>query len=166
VLKFIQALPGSLQEIYLEINGLGVFLRDDSEFDPLCNLAPEIFRTLKKLHTCDIHAWISNLKGGLGWVPEKAIFYRRLPHPDADSNTKIIWASRMDCIYGEFDYSVLKTFQVMEGDFEGEDAGEVWLDGYTNCDSEGEVKRVHEGDYSWKERADKIDSYAMFRRHC
>jgi hypothetical protein len=54
----------------------------------------------------------------------------------------------------------------MEGDFEGEDADEVWLDGYTNCDSEGEVKRVRKGDYSWKEWADKIDSYAMFRRHC
>jgi len=72
----------------------------------------------------------------------------------------------MNSIYGEFDYSVFKTFQVMEGDFEGADADEVWLHGYTNCDSEGEAKRVPEGDCSWKEWADKVDSYALFRRHC
>ena len=28
----------------------------------------------------------------------------------------------MDCIYGEFDYSAFKTFQVMESDFEGANA--------------------------------------------
>ncbi len=132
----------------------------------MCNLGAEIFGTLKKLHSCDIHAWVSNLKGGLGWVPEKAVFYRHLPYTDAGSNTEIIWTSRMDCIYGDFDYSVFKTFQVMRGEFEAADADEVWLGGYTNCDSEGEIKRVHEGDNSWKHWADKVDSYAMFRRYC
>jgi hypothetical protein len=165
VVKFIQALPRSLQETYLEINDPYARLYDDSEFDPLCYLGPEIFGKLNRLHTLDIHAWISNLDGGSGWIPEKAVFYRRLPHPDADSNTKIIWTSRMDCIYQEFYYSVLKNFEVVEGDFEGVDADEVWLGGYTNCDSEGEVEQVLEKDHSWQFWANKVDSYAMFRHY-
>ncbi|PMD16156.1 hypothetical protein NA56DRAFT_692911 [Hyaloscypha hepaticicola] len=86
------------------------------------NLGPVIFGKLKKLHTCDIHAVITNEDGGLGPIPQKAIFYRRWPHLGADGNAKNIWTSRLDCIYQDFDHSVLKACQVVEGDFEGADA--------------------------------------------
>jgi len=147
--------------VYLEINGHDVFVEEDSDFDPICNLSVEIFGKMKSLHTCDIHAWISNIDGGLGSIPEKAVFYRRLPRLGSERNIKELWTSRMDSIYQESDPEVIKHFQVMEGEFEGEDAKEIWLGGYTNERTEDE--EGDEKDYSWPGWVDKVDNYAMFR---
>jgi hypothetical protein len=44
-------LPQSLQKLYLEINGPGLFVDEDDEFDPICELSFAIFYSLEKLHT-------------------------------------------------------------------------------------------------------------------
>ena len=169
VLNFIKALPQSLQEIYLEIHAHDVFCDEDEDFDPVCKLGPEIFGTLKGLHTCDIHAWISNLDGGLGSIPEKAVFYRRHPYhcSSGNKNIKEIWTSRMGCIYQEDDERVIKYSNVVKGDFEGEDAEEVWLGGYTNAkaeeeEEEGQGEEEEQG-YSWPKWVNKVHTYPIFR---
>ena len=132
-MRFINNLPSSLEQLYLEINSQGVCCDEDEGFDVLCNLGTQIFAALRRLHTCDIHAWISNYDGGLGWTPQKGVFYRRLPN---DGNkVKDIWTSRMDCIYQGQDrtHSTECTQLALddgEGEFEGRDAEEIWLHGY------------------------------------
>jgi hypothetical protein len=155
-------LPQSLQNLYLEINGPGLFVDEDDEFDPICELSFAIFYSLEKLHTCDIHAWISNIDGGLGSISEKAVFYRRLPPSTylVGIPSKEIWTSRMDRIYQGSDPKVAKSMQVMEGHFEGEDAEEIWLGGYTN---KGRGDEQEEEDYSWPRWVNRVNNYAMFR---
>ncbi len=144
----------------MEINGYDLQVEDDEAFDPICNFGRPIFATLPRLHTCDIHAWISNIDGGLGQIPEKAVFYRRLPldrssllnHPSLcnipDNRVKEIWTSRMDCVYQEDDVLVTKSnlildltksletqgsqFQAKIEQFEGKDADEVWCGGFSS----------------------------------
>ncbi|KAH7420076.1 hypothetical protein BKA64DRAFT_716437 [Cadophora sp. MPI-SDFR-AT-0126] len=171
IMAFIQALPTSLQELYLEINGQDICCDDDEDFDPLCTMSPEIFHALPRLHTCDIQAWISNLDGGLGSIPEKGVFYRRLPSDALHPKERTIWFSRMDCIYQDEDILVKKRSSLVEDEaFEGEDAKEVWLGGAT-------FSRMRRGtsrgsppgrpDWSWPFCEDllqtKIENYEMWR---
>ncbi|KAE9371919.1 hypothetical protein N431DRAFT_378022 [Stipitochalara longipes BDJ] len=162
ILGFIIALPQSLQELYLEINGSDFFVEHDSDFDFICTFAFRIFNSLANLHTCDIHAWISDFDGGLGFIPEKAVFYRRLPvsKSRAGLHTKELWTSRMDCVDQESYQKVTKRREVVEGYFEGEDAEDVWLGGYTN---DGELQDSYV-DHSWPGWVNKLDNYPMFRR--
>jgi hypothetical protein len=174
ILGFIENLPTSLQELFLEINGEGLWCDEDSDFDPVCNLGTSIFDALRNLHTCDIHAWISNCDGGLGQIPEKGVFYRRLSHQsktrdDVPGNKiKDVWTSRMDCIYQENDRNVTTEcveveLKDHEGVFGGRDANEVWCDGFEFADN----RRGHPSggsDYSWPFWEDKVGSYEMFRK--
>jgi hypothetical protein len=66
----------------------------------------------------------------------------------------------MDRIYQGSDPKVAKSMQVMEGHFEGEDAEEVWLGGYTN---KGRGDEQEEEDYSWPRWVNRVNNYAMFR---
>jgi hypothetical protein len=168
-----------LEEIYLEINGEGLACDYDEDFDPFCYLGPKIFKSLRRLHTCDLHAWISNLDGGLGQIPEKSVHYRRLPHkkePEEETKSttsKNVWTSRMDCVYQEDFVNVSKRYDVVEldddeGRFEGEDAEEVWLDGFTfgegvEDSDRGSEDDVDEPDYSWPRYKDKVQAYPMYR---
>lgn len=164
-MSFIRQLPQSLEELYLEINGEGVWCDEDEDFDPFCYLGPRIFKSLKRLHTCDLHAWISNLDGGLGQFPEKSVHYRRLPHKNEseaerkDSRSKDVWTSRMDCVYQEDYVNVSKRCDVVELNeeeegFDGRDAEEVWLDGFTSSGS---------SDRSWPAYKDPVQAYPMYR---
>lgn len=144
LLQFIVALPQSLEELYLEINGESLTLDCDEHFDPVCELGAQIFSKLRRLHTCDIHGWFSDIDGGLGSIPEKEVHYRRLgyeesaegdegpPSLDARNANKVkyVWTSRMDSIYQEEDVEVIKEWEILElkddeGVFKGNDADEV-----------------------------------------
>jgi hypothetical protein len=70
----------------MTINGPDLRCDDDKEFDPICDFGSEIFCTLRRLRSCYIHAWISNKTGGIGWLPEKCVFYRRLPHASLETD--------------------------------------------------------------------------------
>jgi len=159
-MEFISELPESLQELYLEVNADDVCCDEDEDFDPFCCLGPRIFSCLPRLHTCDIHAWISNIDGGLGQLPEKSVHYRRLPHKNGaeletrDTRTKDIWTSRMDSVYQGDYVKVSKDCEVAEDeDFCGEDAEEVWLDGFTSSGP---------SDDSWPNK-DLVQAYPMYR---
>lgn len=166
-----------MEELYLEIHGEDLCVDEDEDFDPFCYLGPQVFRSLKRLHTCDFHAWISNLDGGLSGdgLPEKSVHYRRLPHSEAadGSRSKNIWTSTMDCVYQEDYANVSKRCDVVElsdseGGFEGEDAREVWLGGWEGepdsdeNDDEGEVDSEDDEDEE-REYRDKRHTYAMYR---
>lgn len=143
---------------------------EDEDFDPVCNLGTQIFTTLRHLHTCDIHAWISDIDGGLGKIPEKGVFYRRLAHQG--SKVKDVWTSRMDCIYQDHDITVTTEcveveLEDDEGEFEGRDAEEVWLDGYEFVKVRRPTMRGRprsERDYSWPFWQDRVRNYAGFRK--
>ncbi|KAF4631725.1 hypothetical protein G7Y89_g6403 [Cudoniella acicularis] len=184
-LDFIRELPQSLEEIYLEVNGEGLWCDDDEDFDPFCNLGPEIFKSMRRLHTCDLHAWISNMDGGLGQIPEKSVHYRRLAHKRKLDETEIggnmkkdVWTSRMDCVYQENWVNVSKSCDVLEldvdekGGFVGRDAGKVWLGGFTfgrgtedtDGDEDDEEDDEEEPDYSWPGYRDLVQTYPMYKR--
>jgi hypothetical protein len=170
-----------LEEIYLEINANELMLDENEDFDGFCNFGNDIFKTLLRLHTYDIHAWISNIDGGLTDLCEKAVFYRRL-HLEPNNKIRDIWTSRMDSIYQETGILVTKKRSILElgadeGEFEGKDADEVWLGGLTS-DAEGQFPKgnsneeededddEHEPDHSWPFGEDRIRAYPMFRpRH-
>jgi hypothetical protein len=139
---------------------------DDSDFDPVCDFGTDLFAAMRNLHTCDIHAWISNIGGGLGQIPEKGVFYRRLAHhrEPFNANVKDIWTSRMDCIYQESDTVVVKDCEELEGQFEGKDADEVWCDGLTSEKSRPTRRQADYPDYSWPGWVNKVNGYAMFRK--
>jgi len=61
----VKALPPSLEEIYVEFNGEQLCVYEDEEFDPMCNLGVPAFIALPRLHTFDVHAWISDIDGQL-----------------------------------------------------------------------------------------------------
>ncbi|KAL2071866.1 hypothetical protein VTL71DRAFT_13101 [Oculimacula yallundae] len=182
ILAFVQNLPDSLRELYLEINGEGVTCDEDEDFDYLAygfDTGTDIFNALTRLHTCDIHAWISNVDGGLGMIlPEKGVFFRRLGNPAATSpKEKIIWTSRMDQLYQEENILVKKnSARVTNEAFEGEDAKEVWLDGlafgpeFTRRVGTQRGKQNWRPDQSWPFCKDvvqnRIKGYEMWRtRH-
>ena len=158
--------------MYLEINGERLSCDEDSDFDPICGLAPELFgpeSPLKNLHTCDIHAWISSIDGGLGQLPEKAVFYRRLPCEEDPTNGKKrdVWTSRMDCAHqGDWDWVITRECKELEGDFEGVDAEEIWLGGFVfeppkNIWREGGTWR--KPNYSWPGYVNVVNGYSMIR---
>jgi hypothetical protein len=175
-----------LEEVYLEINGHELTLDEDEDFDGFCEFGNDIFKTLLRLHSCDIHAWISNIDGGLTDLCEKAVFYRRL-HWGPNNKIRDIWTSRMDSIYQETGILVTKKRSILElgadeGEFEGKDANEVWLGGLTS-DAEGQFPRGNsvnidgdededegqdededEPDHSWPFGEDRIRTYPMFRQ--
>jgi hypothetical protein len=134
-MRFIRQLPQSLQELYQEINGDTVTSDESEDFHPVCNLGTKIFTALHRLHTCDIHAWISNIEGETGYLPEKCVFYRRPPRQG--SKVKDVWTSTMECVYQESNVIVDKECMEVEleedeGDFEGRDADEVWAEGFSS----------------------------------
>jgi hypothetical protein len=170
IIKFINNLPPSLEELYLEINGNGLWCDEDADFNPVCNLGTIIFSSLRRLHTCDIHAWISNADGGLGQIPEKGVLYRRLPN--RGNKVKDVWTSRMDCIYQDQNIPVTTECVEVElgdneGEFEGQDADEVWCGGYEFAKvrrGTGRGMPPSERDYSWPFWQDKVGNYAGFRK--
>jgi hypothetical protein len=154
-MEFIKHLPPQLEELHLWIHGEDLVLDDNEDFDPVRELAAPIFRTLRRLHTCDILAFISNLDGGLAiGHPENAVHYRRLPHRSAASSIsqpsnkiKDIWVSTMDCMYQE-DYPcvghICETIELGDGDgyFEGQDAMDIWMGGTMGGNSQEQA--IHE----------------------
>lgn len=166
-MAFASALPLSLEELYLEINGEGLTVDEDEDFDPMQQLAPDIFKALPRLHTTDIHAWISNLDGGLGHYPEKAVFYRRLP--SGETGKKEIWITRMDTPYQENDMELVQTKEVCEGVFEGRDASDTWTEVLPQMDFNnltGPWKGEPDGDdpgHTWPFSKDAVARYPMFR---
>jgi hypothetical protein len=72
----------------------------------------------------------------------------------------------MDCVYQGDDERVIKHSDVAKGDFESEDAEEVWLGGYTTEQTEGEEQEgeeEEEKDYAWPRWVNKVETYPMFR---
>jgi hypothetical protein len=119
-------------------------LDENEDFDGFCNFGNIIFKTLRRLHSCDIHAWISNIDGGLSDLCEKAVFYRRL-HLEPNNKIRDIWTSRMDSIYQDTGILVTKKRSILEleadeGEFEGKDADEVWLGGLIS-DAKGQFPK-------------------------
>ncbi|KAI6711316.1 hypothetical protein JHW43_006146 [Diplocarpon mali] len=168
ILGFVEGLPPSIQELILEINGDGLWLDEDEDFDPVCDMAAEIFASQPRLHTCDIHAWISDRDGGLGSLPEKCVFYRRLP--GSEESEKTLWTSRMDCIYQEEDILVKKSSSTLQSpNFVGEDAEEAWLDGFEfhresqrGVTGRGRPEKVVKPDFTWPFYKNKIASYELW----
>ena len=80
----------------------------------------------------------------------------------------------MDSIYDEPDATVdTECVEVEleddEGVFEGKDADEIWLDGYTFDSNNGLTTRgrpVDKLDYSWPFWKNKVASYPIFRKRC
>lgn len=138
---------------------------DDEDFNPLCDFAEDGGIFCHRLNTLDIQVWCSNLDGGIGFIPEKAVFYRRLPSTqvsgEAEEDTRDIWVSRMDCIYQEDHPIVVKQCELMElgpENFAGKDAEGQWCGGYEFEDVNDEVDRSWPG---WKH---EVESYPMFRK--
>lgn len=104
---------------------------EDEDFDPIVELSPEIFRSMTRLHTLDITAWIADVDRSTGHIPEKAIFCRRRPsEQDPDNNKKkAVWTSRLECLYQEDYANLSNTTTELDGHFEGKDADEPWLGG-------------------------------------
>lgn len=130
IVKFFSSLPKTMEEVCLELNGEELLLDDDEDFDPICSIGGTLFASQNSLRSVDIHGWFSNLDGGLGSLPEKAVFYRRLA--GVDSGQKEIWTSRMDSIYQEEETDVTVKKENLNGVFEGEDEKQPWLNGYEN----------------------------------
>ena len=87
ILEFIQALPASIEEIYLTIDRETLRCDEDEDFDPICDLAPLVFSpsaNKPRLHTLDIDARLEDIDGCVGPVPEKGVFYRRLPYDEKE----------------------------------------------------------------------------------
>jgi hypothetical protein len=115
--------------MYIELHNDRVVCDDDEDFDPIEELVPDIFKAMPRLHTLDLNAWITDIDGGLGYLPEKAVICRRRPSENADNKQKVVWVSRFDCVY-QYDYASLKNKPLeVRGNFEGKDADEPWLGG-------------------------------------
>jgi hypothetical protein len=126
---------------------------EEEDFSPVLEIGPPAFCRLRRLHSLDIIAWISDLDGSLGGIPEAEVHFRRLPYveyPDLQTNApgqtmgyltqknanqlKTLWQSTLQCVYQEDIPNVTHlpltiAFGDGEGVFEGEDASEIWWDG-------------------------------------
>jgi hypothetical protein len=109
-------------------------------------------------------------------IPEKAVFYRRLPHCCLEDCTtthtnrmKDIWTSRLDTVLQKDRPYLTHKLDILhrdedKGDFMGPDVREVWLGGgpsgiiYAN-DSNDDKKRIPE----WPDFYDKLGSYPLFQ---
>lgn len=181
LLGFIKNLPSSLEELYIEINGHCLRCDEDTDFDPVCNFGTPIFDALRRLHTCDIHAWTSDWGGGVSQIPEKGVFYRRLTHMAGDNvpanKIKDVWTSRMGGIHRDEKRNVTTECVEVEldddeGVFQGKDAEEVWCDGFEidqfqqHTTTQGGSQRCrppYRHNHSWPFWEDKVGSYPMFR---
>jgi hypothetical protein len=141
-MEFIKHLPPQLEELHLWIHGDDLILAQDEDFDPVRELAVPIFRTLRRLHTCDVLAFLCEIDGGTIGHPENAVHYRRLPHRSPASGislpsnkVKDIWVSTMDYDINCKDYPrvghICETIELGDGDgyFEGHDAKDIWMGG-------------------------------------
>jgi hypothetical protein len=166
-------LPQSITEVYLEINGSEAMIQDPEDFDPLCSLGPKLFRSLRRLHTLDIYAWLEQHEGK-DYVPENAVFYRRLPYRQENdsvtiahtSKAKEIWTTRMDFTQ-ERKPRIQKKLDILwmeinEKAFEGEDAKEVWCNGYENVN--GSMSASEQPLVSGPFSKSIISSYPMFKQ--
>ncbi|KUJ08753.1 uncharacterized protein LY89DRAFT_690769 [Mollisia scopiformis] len=178
ILAFITALPPKLLSLYIEINGRELTIEDDDDFSSIDSLGPEAFSTLRHLHPLDIHAWIYNADGDLIDIPEKGMFWRRLPSRETPCSiegctTKQLSTSRMDAIYQHRDLAVSHRVEVLEAKpgklFEGIDAEEAWCGGLVRkppAKRRG-TQRGWQGekgvDFSWPFYEGRISAYPMFR---
>lgn len=104
---------------------------DDEDFDCIAELVDDIFKSLPRLHTLDINAWINDIDGSFGDIPEKALFSRREPRGQGlyDNNKKTIWTARLESLYQENHASITNIITKVKGNFEGRDADGPWLGG-------------------------------------
>jgi len=131
--------------MYIELDNSELKCDEDEDFDPIEQLGPEIFKSLTRLHTLDINAWITNIDGGFGDIPEKAIFCRRRPsEQNPDNKKKVVWTSRLEYWYQEDFASLRNTTTEMEGDFASKDADEPWLGGGRSWVSQSSKHWVNE----------------------
>jgi hypothetical protein len=145
------------------IHGEDLALDDNEDFEPVRQLAGPIFSTLRRLHTCDILVFISDIDGGLclGHA-QNAVHYRRLPHESETGEVsqqsdriKDIWVSTMDCIYQE-DYPAVGhecvTLELGDGErcYEGHDAEEIWMGGKTKNPGRDKTWPGYKGFRLWK----------------
>ena len=136
----------------------------------MCNIGIAIFSILRRLHTCDIIAWISNLDGGLGSYPEKAVHWRRLQHvPEADqpsqspAKVRDILQTRMYSIYQEDEPYISRDKLTIEleddeGVFEGRDAEDTW---FTSVYERTAEERV---DHSWPWCGKLWQKYPLYKQ--
>ena len=155
----------------------------DEDFDPVCAIGTDIFKSLRRLHTCDITLWITDTDADVKRYPQKAVHWRRLGHatqPGMPSfpvdKVKDIWCSRMDSVYREDDpiishrKSVVK-LGVEQGVFVGEDAKEIWLGGDPgihrsyHSDPELGLTSIAVNDRSWPWYGDLAHMYPMYERY-
>lgn len=173
-----------MEELYLEINGQNISCdHDDDHFNAMATLSKPVFTLLPLLHTFDIHAWVANEDGGQDSIPEKCMFYRRLPAASEDqTKVKEIFVSRVDCIYRKQDFYVelkkeLVTAQETKP-FSGRDAGGIWGNGFefkeksrprSSNGRRGRVKKTetkkNDVDYTWPSYRDEVGWYEGYRAH-
>ncbi|RDW65195.1 hypothetical protein BP5796_09887 [Coleophoma crateriformis] len=134
-LSFIRELPPSLEELYIEISAESLLVDEDDDFNPFCSIGEDIFGALKRLHTCDLMAWICDADLTTASYPGKAVHYRRLRHAKGEQY-KSLWTSRQDRIYPKDDFVITHSSVEIQGEFEGKDAKNAWLD----ANEEGELE--------------------------
>ncbi|EPE34311.1 hypothetical protein GLAREA_10005 [Glarea lozoyensis ATCC 20868] len=148
ILSFIENLPQSIEELYIELANDDVVADEDEDFDPVAELPIKIFKSMTRLHSLDISAWIADVDRSTGLIPEKAVFCRRRPSEQEPNNItkKTVWVSRLEAIYQEDQTAVTNTPLEIEGDFEGKDADEPWLGGHRSWVSDNRKYWV-DGEY-------------------
>ena len=159
-----------LEELYLKVRADGLALKIE-HFDPVVRIGPQIFKDLRRLHTCDIIAHVLLFDDILTHCPEHAVHWRRLPHepragerPSPMGKVKILSQSRSHCTQQRPYPAVSHEKKVMrlesdEGAFEGKDAREAWLGG-------NPCLNPYAGDYdkAWSRRGDPVRTYPMYER--
>src|SRR4051812_31484221 len=106
--------------MYIELDNSSVVCDEDEDFDPIEEIAPEVFKLMPRLHKLDINAWMADTDRTTGHIPEKAVICRRRPSENAENTKKkVIWVSRFDCAYQEDSASLVNKTVEVEGDFEG-----------------------------------------------
>ena len=187
-------MPPSLEELYLTIHGDDLILDEDEDFDPIWEIGPDIFKTLRRLHTCDIIAWLSDIDGGIGMYPEKAVHWRRLRHVVQDgpsspppNNIKDVLELRMDSIYQEDEPLISHCTLTVEldddeGIFEGKDSEDAWFVGNPGIheptdfvpisgEESGEESRegtpidIFKVSWIWQWRRDLVRKYPMYHQY-
>ncbi|KAE9375143.1 hypothetical protein N431DRAFT_480500 [Stipitochalara longipes BDJ] len=161
--SFVRGLPQSIEEIYIELDNSQLTCDEDEDFDPIEELSAEIFKSLTRLHTLDINVWIADTDRTTGYIPEKAIFCRRRPSEQdlGNKKKKVVWTSRLECVYQEKYANISNTTTEIEGDFEGKDAEEPWLGGGRSWVSQSSKYWVN-GVYILGEDTDPDDSEDVY----
>ena len=111
----------------------------DEDFQPVRNIGPDVFKALRRLHTCDISAWSSGIHDLRDPHPKKAVHWRRschiadagVPGPPADKIRDIL-VSRLDSSH-QGGLPKINRFRISvelgndDGVFEGDDAEDTRL---------------------------------------